>query len=419
MSTTRNVDVEILEKPEIPKSPPFDSIHSGKGVHDKASGSTLLAALVTLLVAVSAVAVTSLVMVVELKSEVNELKSSSNDLRISNSAVAPAGYSAISLFDGEWAPGAHMAQERSDFQAVICDGKSFLLGGLDASGSVVDTVIQFDTVLEVYSTLPVRMPQPRYRFGAACLDGKVYVAGGYASSADGDAGSCLATMDVYDVAAGTWAAAPPLTISRGDFALTSAVGQLYAIGGYDTNYATYPALASVEEFNPVSGQWRASASLPSGKGDIAAVEIAGKLYVPGGWNGKFTDELAVFDIATGKWTLGAPMMKARGDKAVVAMHSHVYVIGGEMWSGKTGACPWNPNESCDINGVPMHACEVYNPEQDAWTSFAPIPSPLFRFSAVAADGVVYTFGGQGRGQVAVNDASKFFSFTAPRRLLAL
>ena len=71
------------------------------------------------------------------------------------------------------------------------------------------------------------MPTGRFRFSAACLDGSVYVAGGYAAYADGDSGACLATVDRYDVAGKAWAAVgsvAPLAIARGDLALAASAG---------------------------------------------------------------------------------------------------------------------------------------------------------------------------------------------------
>jgi len=68
---------------------------------------------------------------------------------------------------------------------------------------------------------------------------------------------------------------------------------------------------------------------------------------------------------------------------------------------------------CNINAKPIHHCELYSPEADAWTSFAPMPEPLFRFSAAAANGIVFVFGGQGHGQLATNTVSKFLHAQKP------
>ena len=124
--------------------------------------------------------------------------------------------------------------------------------------------------------------------------------GGYAAYADGDSGACLATVDRYDVAGQTWASAgsvAPLAIARGDLALAASGGKLYAFGGYGYGYPyPDPAAAAVEVFDPATGVWAAAASMPNGgKGDIQAVEMDGVIYIPGGYGGKFSDQLVAYD----------------------------------------------------------------------------------------------------------------------------
>ena len=161
------------------------------------------------------------------------------------------------------------------------------------------------------------MPTGRFRFSAACLDGHVYVAGGYATYANGTNGTCLATVDRYDVTGKTWASAgtvAPLAIARGDLALVASAGKLYAFGGYGYEYPyPDPAAAAVEVFDPATSAWATAASMPNGgKGDIQAVEMDGVIYVPGGWNGgAFSDELVAYDAAGDSWTTLASMQAPR------------------------------------------------------------------------------------------------------------
>jgi len=383
-------------------------------------------------VAMSAIAGAALGMTISLRSDMDELRarlatlstpsptpSPTAAVAISTSAVAPAGFTAVSLFDGEWAPGVQMPEERSDHQAVFCAGKIVLLGGLNISGEAVVTTWSFDPIIETFDVGKASMPTARYRFGAACLDGKVYVAGGYPTKAAGDAGLCLTSVDVYDVTANSWAAAAPLSLARGDLALAVAGGRLYAMGGYGYAYPyPDPANEANEAYSPQTNVWTAMAPLPGGgKGDISAVEISGTIYVPGVWNGGFKNEPVAFapsNGTSGTWDTNlAAMGRARGDKALAVLEGHIYVIGGEIWSGKVQPCAWDPSTTCNINALPIHNCELYSPSGNAWTSFAPIPNALFRFAAAAANGIIFVFGGQGHGQVAVNTVSKFLHAQKP------
>ena len=298
-------------------------------------------------------------------------------LVVTRSAVPPEGHvfgGSLNAGTGEWAPAVHLPEERSDLQAVACGGTIVVLGGINGTNVVQSTTWTFDPVAEVWATDLPPMPTGRFRFSAACLDGHVYVAGGYASSADGNDDNnakCLATVDRYDVAGKTWGSVANLAKARGDMALAASAGKLYAIGGYG---ASWNAVDATEVFDPATGAWSAAAVMPNaGKGDISAVEMDGKIYVPGGWNTKFKDELVAYDAAGNSWTTLAPMQAPRGDKAVAVLDGRLYVVGGETWSGKQEPCPWDTSIMCDINKVPIHGVEQFTPATGAWVPVSPRP----------------------------------------------
>lgn len=352
------------------------------------------------------------------------------DAVLSPSVASPAGYGApVSLLTGTgaWALGAPMPYERSDLQTIACNGTVVLLGGLDAAHAVVGDVVTFDPIHETYSTARAPMPTARYRFGAACLDHKIYVAGGFENATAGNNGWSLDTCDVYDVARDTWAASssassaacPRLGVARGDLALAALDGKLHAVGGYDWSYSEVATHETFDPTNPAAG-WAAAAPMPNAKGDVQAAVVDGKMYVPGGWNSAstFQTELAVYDGASGTWELKAPMHAPRGDHAAVALHGHVIVVGGEMWSGQTTTCDWGWGpEDCAVNLIPMHAVEMYSIADDTWIELSPMPASRFRFAAAAvegrggssptegavlsSEGAVLTFGGHEHGEVAV------------------
>lgn len=314
---------------------------------------------------------------------------------------------------GAWAPGVAMPNARSDLQAILCAGQVFVLGGLNLNNTVVDDVWSFDPIYETFKTSHTPMPTPRYRFGATCVDDShIYVGGGFDSSAAGEVGTSLASVDVLDVITGTWSSAPALTVARGDLALAAIDGAVHALGGYDHDYAE---LSSHEVLASSATAWVSAASMPRAKGDVQAVTIGQKLYVPGGWNSEstFLDELVVYDASTDTWSTKAPMSAPRGDGAVVAYDGRVYVMGGEMWSGQTSTCDWGwgPVE-CAVNLIPMHGVEMYVPADDQWIQASPMPASRFRFAAAAvgergAEGALYAFGGHMHGEVAVDSVWTF------------
>lgn len=382
---------------------------------------------VSLSVSVAAMA-TAMVLATRVDDLERQLNARDMSVIVSSSAVAPSEEYQVAtplVHTGEWAEGVRMPAERSDLHSVLCNGSIVLLGGLNSSDQTVSIVWKFDPILEVYSEAAAPMPTPRFRFGATCHDNKVYVTGGFQTLESGNAGTSLSTTDIYDVALDSWSAGPPLGVARGDLALASVGGHLYAMGGYDWNY---DAVATNERLDPVGGtSWVTAAPMPLAKGDLQAAVIGDKVYLPGGWNSasEFLDDLSVYDATKDTWsnTL-APMKAARGDAAVVALHGKVFVLGGETWSGKSSECDfgWGPIE-CAVNLIPMHGVEMYSPEENVWTSMAPLPEARFRFPAAAVEGtalnglgdggVIHSFGGHAHGEVAVNTAWNFHFVPSP------
>jgi N-acetylneuraminic acid mutarotase len=83
-------------------------------------------------------------------------------------------------------------------------------------------------------------------------------------------------------------------------------------------------------------------------------------------------------IPLGAWSDGASMPTARKQiaNATVTLDSKIYAIGG-----------------VGTNGQITDAVEVYDPDNNDWTSVAPLPLPLWRTFSSVYDGKIYTFGG--------------------------
>ncbi|MNX12161.1 N-acetylneuraminate epimerase [compost metagenome] len=69
---------------------------------------------------------------------------------------------------------------------------------------------------------------PRHSFGAAVLDGKLYVAGGV-----GTDGVTLDSVEAYDPATNRWTPMAPMIAPRAHLGLAAHAGHLFAVGGYD------------------------------------------------------------------------------------------------------------------------------------------------------------------------------------------
>ena len=94
------------------------------------------------------------------------------------------------------------------------------------------------------------MPTARNYAGAAVLDGKIYVIGGWSNR-----NSNISTVEVYDPQANTWATAPPMSERRNGPGVAALGGKIYVAGGYVGG----SDLASVEVFDPQTNSWSAVA----------------------------------------------------------------------------------------------------------------------------------------------------------------
>ncbi|HZH79278.1 MAG TPA: kelch repeat-containing protein, partial [Archangium sp.] len=142
------------------------------------------------------------------------------------------------------------------------------------------------------------MISPRSDHTATPLpDGKVLVAGGY------NAGSVLATAEVYDPASGTWSTTGSMASPRARHRATPLPdGKVLVSLGHG------PGLTTAEVYDPASGTWSTTDSISSRVLHTATRLLDGKVLVSGGL-GHSTAE--VYDPASGTWSTTGPMASSR------------------------------------------------------------------------------------------------------------
>lgn len=175
----------------------------------------------------------------------------------------------------EWGQAAPLPAPRAAYALAAYGEKLYLFGGTDGYQDV-DTVLIYDPAVDAWQTGP-SMPPARAFAGAAALEGKIYLVGGYSDGLE------LDICQAYVPETAEPEACAPLLEGRGGLSLVAVGPKLYAIGGgweshlvynqwYDLNNKTWHRFET-----PVSGQWR----------NAGAAEVDGKVYVVGGWSGKF------------------------------------------------------------------------------------------------------------------------------------
>ncbi len=156
-----------------------------------------------------------------------------------------------------------------------------LAGGM-AGGKVLDQFISYLPGNPSWDILP-KLPAPRTAMGAATLNNRLYLFGGYASS-----GQPLASMVLYDPSLGQWssttpngAALPSLKKARHSLMGIALNGKIYAIGGAD---GANKVLREVEEYDPTTNTWRNLSSIPTARALGAVVALDNKIFALGGFD---------------------------------------------------------------------------------------------------------------------------------------
>ena len=185
------------------------------------------------------------------------------------------------------------------------------------------------------------IPQVVTSFGAAIVDGGLYVYGGHTGSAHSyskpEQGHTLERLDLKTKKWTTVAKGPHLQ----GLAMVAHKGLLYRIGGFTAKNAEGEeqdlwSQSNVARFDPKSGQWTELPPLPEARSSHDAAVVGDTIYVAGGWamsgdsDSKWHSTAWKMDLtqSSPKWeTVPSPAFQRRAI-ALAAHGSKLYVIGG-------------------------------------------------------------------------------------------
>ncbi len=160
----------------------------------------------------------------------------------------------------------------------------------EASRMIYNTASQSEWV---YTT---PMQETRKNVSTATLDGKIYVLGGE------NASGSVNTFAVYDTETKTWESLPSYPGTESGIckaAMFACHNEIYVIGGQTDTSVKAQLLKSVYAFNTETRQWQKKADLTEGRTNLAAALSKDKLYV---WTkAGTTDKADIYDIKTDTW----------------------------------------------------------------------------------------------------------------------
>ncbi|MEZ6072964.1 MAG: DUF1668 domain-containing protein [Pirellulales bacterium] len=270
----------------------------------------------------------------------------------------------------------------------------------------------------------ITLSEPVASFGAAVLDGQLYIYGGHRGEAHAHSRDNLAPafrrIDLNHPV--QWQSLTMETPLQG-LALVSDGKYLYRVGGMTAHNAAGEAedLHStdvVRRYDPATGAWSDMPALPEPRSSHDAIVHDGKLYVIGGWilagegHGQWHDTAWVLDLNDEKaeWqALPAPPFKNRA-LAVAAVGGKIYALGGMTSDGEISRKTYaldpqtgNWSELASLPGAGMQGFGV-----SAWGH----ASGLY---AAGTDGALYRLGNDGSSWEAVDrlDHSRFFHRLLP------
>lgn len=236
---------------------------------------------------------------------------------------------------------------------------------------------------------------PVTSFGAAVLDGQLYVFGGQLGSAhkySADTQSkALLRMSLTDPQSWQQVSEGP---RRTGVAMVAYRGKLYRIGGWEARNSDADKwdLHSSRDFaayDPKTETWTDLTPLPEGRSSHDAALLGSKLYVVGGWelsgrgDGKWHETAYVCDLAVEPiaWKEIAKPPFLRRALAVAAHQDRVYVIGGMDDSNETTT-----------------EVAIYDPQSSAWSKGPALPGKGFDgFGASAFGTAAGLFASTGSG----------------------
>ena len=322
-------------------------------------------------------------------------------LTVGNASPLKGHSKAHSLYagSGQWTSKTVLPVTLSDYQAVSHKTHVYVIGGQKGcnssdtcAGTVVNTVYQYDTKLDKYTTKAAitdnGVAAIRYRYASAVVGDKIYIIGGL--TADTATGMLKTTL-IYDISANSWSDGPNMATGRSDTCAAVVGSKIYVVAGYQS-IDPINVLDTVEVLDTAAASpaWTTAPSLPAKRGDITCASSGGKVYAIGGyydptgtWKpGAFHDTMFEFTPGAAAWVEKAKMPSSRGDKAAVTMSDgSIIVVGGETHARE------------EQNQVAAHPVEQYYPAHDTWVPKASIPTARFRFGAAQVDDIVYAMGG--------------------------
>ena len=304
---------------------------------------------------------------------------------------APGPSRAQASLPGIWTKKHKLPTVRSEVYAAAANGKLYVIGGQNAERNDLYVNDEYDPATDTWRER-AGMPHGMNHSAMTSLDGKIYMAGGFAFPIHTGAHDLFLS---YDPASDQWKNLAPLSSPRASVALIAAGGKIHAIGGRGLDKVT---VGTHEVYDPANNKWTSAAPLPVARDHAGVIAVDGNIHVVGGRTREPADNTPLHDIydpATDTWTGAPPLPEPRSAGAIVYYRGLIIYAGGECKDGK-----------------PFALNQAFDAKSGKWTELAPLPSARHGFGGSVVGDVAYFAGGWtgSPGRCAANPTDELLAF---------
>jgi hypothetical protein len=278
------------------------------------------------------------------------------------------------------------ARRAAHTATLLQNGKVLIAGGFaSAADNSLASAEIFDSATNIFSPAG-DMRAARSGHSATLLpNGKVLIAGGYN-------GSYLTSAELYDPMARTFTPAGRMVMARsGQVAMLLRSGRVLLVGGTGVGWTF---LAGAELYDPASNTFTTTGSMATARESHTTTLLAdGKVLVTGGHRGRrpsvtIHSSAEIYDLVSGTFTAAANMTRVRHKhEAILLRDGRVLIVGGSDERDGRGA---------------YTSAEIYDPTRGGFTAAGNMNSARYKLQGAAVllnDGRVLIAGGANRAEI--------------------
>ncbi|MFG0331511.1 MAG: Kelch repeat-containing protein [Phycisphaerales bacterium] len=242
----------------------------------------------------------------------------------------------VEIFDADtntWSTGPAMPEARDHMGVAAFGDHVYVIGGYNGDFLERDTVWVLDTVTGEWADGP-RLPEARGAGWAVTVADRIYYFGGTRAS-----GSLASTTYILDPIAGEWSQGADLPTPREHLNAVALNGFIHVLGGRAPDETD-----AHERYDPINDEWVSLAPMPTARSAIACAVIDDQIVACGGTRapgvgGGAYRVTEIYDPAADDWTRQAPMIFPRHGLAAVNLDGRLFIPGGGQGSG-LGPTDW-------------------------------------------------------------------------------